>query len=384
MRYKQSAFLVFALLPFIGCTSDGQTVSRYIEATQKRDFKTVIDLTYSYQQDLKGIRAQNPQSLWSNLVSSYYQQRTSEMQREPAGLLRSGCKWTITEKRNGNMLGSALPLTITYVTISYPTIEDSPIAPRRLRQTVLAFNVASGLVVSVDRLAAGDVFWPIPPLTTQIAHDTILTQMSDTALHFHLSFPVAEPAVGDQQPWLQIGVPWVGPTWDTVKTWHANYRQFLQQRGFQVGEFDESFEGNGKGSKAQPPQSWAKYRLGGPDRQNPGFPVTYRIDEKTDAQILNIDLRPEAGTATARIRLTHDGCNEICNFVLDIHKTPQLAPVGRDTWGVWGNNGWGLYGDSQRDRLNWPSTEEGSIGFVWDQVKLRWTIPETGFFDVSR
>src|SRR5207245_1255716 len=120
---------------------------------------------------------------------------------------------------------------------------------------------ASGLVVSVERLAAADVFWPIPPLTKQIARAVATKELSDTALHFHVSLPLVSPDTADEQPWVKVGIPWIGSRgpgdWAPVRKWLSKYREFFQQRGFQVGPFDETY----RTGQVQLPASWAKYRL---------------------------------------------------------------------------------------------------------------------------
>src|SRR5437764_14777729 len=52
-------------------------IARYIEALQKRDFRTVIDLTHPYQQEIAVIRSQNPRVLWPKLIGEYYQGKIS-------------------------------------------------------------------------------------------------------------------------------------------------------------------------------------------------------------------------------------------------------------------------------------------------------------------
>ena len=50
----------------------GTVAARYIEALQKGDFRTVIDLSYGYQAEVAQIKAQNPQVLWPKLTNQYY------------------------------------------------------------------------------------------------------------------------------------------------------------------------------------------------------------------------------------------------------------------------------------------------------------------------
>lgn len=56
-------------------------VSRYINAFQERDFRTLINLTYSAQKNIERIKEANPQVLWPKLIEDYYQNRVTEPSR---------------------------------------------------------------------------------------------------------------------------------------------------------------------------------------------------------------------------------------------------------------------------------------------------------------
>jgi len=319
MNFKALVSITFLLMFVVGCDrSGGQSVARYIQATQKRDFKTVVELTYQNQEEIRSIKANNPQSLWPTLIKGYYDSHVSALSSQPAGLFVPSCKWTITEKRSGKW--GSIPTTVNYVTISYPSPAESPIwNGRRLRQGVLAFNVTtSGLIITIDPVPAGDVLWPIPTLTSEVARDLAKTQMDDSALHLHLVRNLVQPAppdTGDGRRWVYIQVPWVGPTWNSVKLWHANYRAFLDKWGFNVGTFNETPEGQGAGAQAQPPSSWSRYELRGQDRQSVSSAVSYMVDESTDVEVVNLtNDQQQIGFATATVKLIHTGCNDICKF----------------------------------------------------------------------
>jgi hypothetical protein len=142
-------------------------VARYIQAIQKRDFKTVIDLTYQYQQEVAQIKAQNPQVLWPKLIGEYYKNKESTFSQE--ALLPSTCIWTISETRrerraNPENLQQYNQESI-YVTADYPSWQDAPlIGNRLLKQTILQFTVEADaqLVLGIARVAAADVYWEEP------------------------------------------------------------------------------------------------------------------------------------------------------------------------------------------------------------------------------
>lgn len=365
-----------------GCTSSGQTVPKYIQAAQRRDAKTVIDLSYADQQQVKSIKAQNPQALWTKLVHDYYDQRSSAISNDLPGLLTPSCKWRITETRKGQvggLIGPVIPVTIVYVAVSYASPQESPIAPRRLQETILAFNVAaaSSLVVSIDRINAGDKFWPIPVLTKEVAQELGTNQIPDTAQHLHLTFCPASskiPGVSDSNDglsWMEINVPWSGMTMNAVKALHSKYRTFLEGHGFKVGPFDETANGNGNGGHVLLPESWGEFQLHGTDSAVPGCNNNYRIDDHTALEIISLTVDQQAGSATAKVKLVHSGCNEVCKFVHEVSQTREFTQTFRkyDPYAVGGNNQWGIFDKSYS---GWPDTEEGTIYYYWDESKLQW------------
>lgn len=398
--------------------AQSDVASKYIQAIQQRDFKTVIDLTATYQHEVAQIKAQNPQALWPKLISQYYDAKITDLSREKepilqvfldpltgpdrpirttARLLPSACSWSVSESRTQRVTnpwsGREYDQTTVYVTVSYPTVQGSPVGDSgRLKQVILSFDVDrdSGMVVSMGRLPAGDVYWPLPSLTERMAHDLAMAQLADTTLHFHVSLSVVSPDTADEQPWVKFHAPWIGPTWDSVKMWHSKYLEFLQGHGFQVGNFDEWAKDQDVPAQVRPPASWGKYSLKDQSRQHAGpNQRSYKVDELTEVEVLGLEVNQQAGTAKARVRLVHSGCTDVCKLACELSQTKQFQG---DTLTVWGNNGWGLYGqrfqpDSDRPEpcghVDWPP-EEGSIDYTYDQVKLEWTIPVRDHITVPR
>lgn len=157
-------------------------VARYIQAIQKRDYKTVIDLTYAYQQEVEQIKAQNPKVLWPKMVGEYYQSKTATLTqnegywgdygqallamggdptqaiRAIAGLFPSSCKWTITETRRTGGEGDAFNV---YVTATYPVWQDAPlVGTKLLDRTIAVFSVSNtGLITEgLGRVRAADIY----------------------------------------------------------------------------------------------------------------------------------------------------------------------------------------------------------------------------------
>ncbi len=166
-------------------------IPRYIGALERRDFKTVINLTDYYRGQINNIKARNPRVLWPKLIGEYDQRTIPRFSEAPSGgaaflamsmammgdptqnirqalaLLPPSCKWSISETRRGPSLETV------YVTVLYPKIAHAPIiGPRLLRQTILQFTLsrATGLVDSVAMVSQANSFWDGgPAVRTEVA-----------------------------------------------------------------------------------------------------------------------------------------------------------------------------------------------------------------------
>ncbi len=172
---------------FAQANASGSVATRYIEALQKKDFKTVIDLSYGYQGEVSQIKAQNPQVLWPKLTKDYYDAKIATLSNTPGfwesymqgmmgdaaqqirfmqTLLLPNVKWKVTETRADHVQDSiqfgGYDRTIVYVTIGYPTLNDSPFVDGKfLKETILEIdvNAKSQLVMTLGRLPQGDTPW---------------------------------------------------------------------------------------------------------------------------------------------------------------------------------------------------------------------------------
>lgn len=175
-------------------------VGAYIGAIQKQDFKTVIDLTYTYQQEVARIKAANPQVLWPKLTAEYYSTKESSFRQQagywqnygetlralmgdPAQAIRAlrsvlppSCRWRVTESRTDQVQDSVAfgryQRTRVYVTIDYPAPADSPLVDQKLiKQTILEFtvNATSQLIMAATELPQGRVYWTAGPPDVHIA-----------------------------------------------------------------------------------------------------------------------------------------------------------------------------------------------------------------------
>ncbi len=181
------------LFPQILCAqanAGASVANRYIEALQKGDFKTVIDLSYGYQSEVNQINAQNPQVLWPKLTKEYYDAKIASLTNKPGfwesymqgmmgdpsqqirfmqSLLLPNVKWKVTETRSDHAQDSiqfgGYDRTVVYVTVTYPSLNDSPFVDGKfLKETILEFdlNTKSRLVMTLGRLAQGDTPWDAP------------------------------------------------------------------------------------------------------------------------------------------------------------------------------------------------------------------------------
>lgn len=172
----------------------GTVAARYIEAIQKGDFKTVIDLSYGYQAEVAQIKAQNPQVLWPKLTNEYYDAKIAALSKKPdssgtylASFLQAmtsdpaqqiqfmqnmvlpNANWKVTETRTEHARdsfdGHEYDRTIVYITVTFPTLNDSPFVDGKfLKETILEVDLNAKLqqVMTVGRVAQGDTPWDAP------------------------------------------------------------------------------------------------------------------------------------------------------------------------------------------------------------------------------
>jgi len=186
-------------------SEDKLAVSKFIRATQKRDYKAMVDYTYSSQSEIARIKKQNPKALWGRLLDEYYKKEISSLSDNrklwgspgPAamwGLIESvsaaiyflppSCKWTILESRTQNVnsfIRGSYIKTDVYIEVNYPRLEESPeiypfmmiggniewtpeVNQKYLKQTILGITVRDEkyLVTDVYRMSKADVYWTKP------------------------------------------------------------------------------------------------------------------------------------------------------------------------------------------------------------------------------
>jgi hypothetical protein len=171
----------------------GTVAARYIEALQKGDFRTVIDLSYGYQAEVAQIKAQNPQVLWPKLTNQYYDAKIAALSRKPGSgtylatflqgmtgdpaqqiqfmqnMVLPNAKWKVTETRTEHVRdqfdGHEYDRTVVYITVAFPTLNDSPFVDGEfLKETILEVDLNAKLeqVMTVGRVAQGDTPWDAP------------------------------------------------------------------------------------------------------------------------------------------------------------------------------------------------------------------------------
>jgi hypothetical protein len=189
-------FLTITVSPkILAQTNAGSaTATRYIEALQKGDFRTVIDLSYGYQAEIAQIKAQNPQVLWPKLTSQYYNTKIGGLSKktdssgtylatflqgmtgDPAqqiqfmqNMVLPNAKWKVTETRTEHVQdqfdGHEYDRTVVYITVTFPTFNDSPFVDGEfLKETILEVDLNAKLqqVMRVGRVAQGDTPWDAP------------------------------------------------------------------------------------------------------------------------------------------------------------------------------------------------------------------------------
>lgn len=382
-------------------------VSRYITAIQKRDFKTIIDLTYSYQAEIAQIKAQNPQVLWPKLIAAYYDQNISAFSKEPdywggyaealgaglgdpaqglratAALLPPSSKWKITESRNTDvedLFSAPYKATITYVEVEYPLQTNSPIVEKqRLRKAIVQFesDPKSQLVRSVGRLAAGDEFWPIAALSRETAIELANSSLPQEQVQPFVSVPMKGDSTTGK---YELPLSPYDNQWEHAR----NYLALLRQYGFQVErEISEvEFRDRWLGRSVPPdtiqfPENWNKYRLeyrkSFLDELNSGFSreLHFRLNESTVFQI--VSLEQKGITVTAQLHIVNNGCSPICEMVGELYTrildNYDWTPL-RIMWAV----NTGSHDDIHAGQTTpeWPMERDGVLNYEWDARAMNW------------
>jgi hypothetical protein len=360
-------------------TSDQNVIARYIQAIQKRDFKTVIDLTYSFQQQVQTIKANNPQVLWAKLIGEYYTSKASNLSNQPGFWQRYGetlvggannpdqsvralqdflpnsCKWKVSESRTDQvqdpMTGALYQRTRVYVTVDYLSPAESAIAgQQRLKEAIIEFDVhaKSQLVMAVSRLSQGDVYWPVPALTNDIAIALLKANADPRSLH---------PYIKRAEVILPYGRP----------VWLDQYQPFFEKHGFQVHPF--VFD-QGARIQVEPPAEWEKFRLTIPE-EPPNSVALYQLDNSAVFDVTS--LQQQGASAVAKVRVTADGCNPVCTMVRE-----YWALGWNDKFPYRGNyfffTHWESGEQEKENQGGFPAYMERSVNYQWDAAKMAWRL----------
>lgn len=179
-------------------TPEKQT-EKFLTAVQKRDSKTIFDMSYYYQMELSQIRSNNPKALWPKLTTEYYDSKKSVLfskkeesltdawvrfggelfgtPTDPAeniralGLLLPFARWKVIEskreKQYDSWSGRQHDVYVVYVSLNYETVAVSPlIASKVLKEAILSLflDAKTGLYIQSSRVGKGDVYWGGDPL----------------------------------------------------------------------------------------------------------------------------------------------------------------------------------------------------------------------------
>ena len=171
---------------------------KFLVAVQKKDFKTIFEMTYYYQMELSRIKSNNPKALWQKLTTEYYESKKNalfsrkeesltdawvrfggevfgtltdpvENIRALMRLLTQSCKWRVIEskkeKHHDQWSGRQQDVNVIYVSLKYKTVEESPlIGSKALKEAILGFVLdgKTGLYMRSSKIGKGDVYWELP------------------------------------------------------------------------------------------------------------------------------------------------------------------------------------------------------------------------------
>lgn len=186
---------------------------KFLMAVQKKDFKSIFDITYYYQMELSQIKSNNPKVLWQKLTTEYYESKKKvffekkdesltdawilfggelfgtptdpiENLRALMNLLTPSSKWKVIESRKEKHLdrwsGREYDVYLVYVSLGYKTLDESPlIGSKKLKEAILSFvlDAEKGLYMRSSRAVKGDVYWELPMRELQKLIDLIIDQM---------------------------------------------------------------------------------------------------------------------------------------------------------------------------------------------------------------
>jgi hypothetical protein len=383
-------------------------VARFIAATQRKDLRAVIDLVEFYQGEIANIRNQNPKVLWPKLIEEYYNSKIESLSsgRERIGglelttalyLLRDSCKWRIAESRVG-------PGTATvYVVVDYPSAQDSPTAEdfsqdsrgvsRVLKQTLLKFTVSANppLIHTINKVAKGDVFWPMQLLSTAAALELAKADLGGpdktvvaNRLHAYIEAPLADiDSNGTSSPWYFVMLPPYDSTFLPDGAWIPKpsysesllneireYQSLLIKHGLKINRPTIAPDME-RGWAVQLPQEWKRYQLPVEATWNRGdAPVQPRysrffLDESLEYELS--DLRQTDNKATTTLKLTRRGCNPVCKLVQDywsLKWAQDMASINPEYDGFYYTRWAG--GDTNGTRGgSWPTESTLIVYYVW-------------------
>jgi tetratricopeptide (TPR) repeat protein len=318
-------------------------VSKYMGALQRRDFKTIIDLTYSYQADVARIKAANPQVLWPKLIAEYndkklasfsqqqgyWQNYTEALQgmtgdptqqiRAAIALLPQGCRWKVMETRIDHVQGSSPSASYdratVYVQLDYPAPKEARgqpvIANRILKGTILSLTVhsKSQLVFGIAKIDKADTFWTESPAFPALSYDE-----AAKLVRTRMSFPILsiQQTVNQQ---IELGQNLGGglSNWADFSDRAKRLEALLRRMGF---SFKEPFQLSAgywhTEATARPPDAWQPYTVSTNPSQYLGGvgSITYALNMSSDVRIVNI--QQDGRTAVSKIRKSYLGCSPVC------------------------------------------------------------------------
>jgi hypothetical protein len=224
------------------------------------------------------------------------------------------------------------------------------------------------MVLNVGQVDAADVYWPIPPLTTDEASIAIKTQTAASALYPYMLCSTQEAPLAGQMPFCDIGLP------QNATPWLADYRKLYERNNFSLREFPDfngrivPFTPMTKTPGAQPPNSWTALLLSSDQHS-----WKFRLSDSADLSISG--LSQEQGHAKATARLVHSGCTPACTIVREYWQAGMNSRIlGYNM--LFTVHWLGRYNEDSNgvEGGRWPIEEERTVEFSWDPGSLSWRV----------
>ena len=174
------ALLIVSTLATAAYGADcNQLATKYVNAAQNSDYKTLLDMSLMYQSNAASIRNNAPKHTADKLQSDLYE---GEKQHIVKWMFTPSSKWKILEVKNSKLQlqnGKYTSGCVAYVQTEYPSYNEAPeylpemsfdSVKKKLKSgiTPLSFDLKTGYVYATVKIEeSSNVYWYQKPQTSK-------------------------------------------------------------------------------------------------------------------------------------------------------------------------------------------------------------------------